>query len=240
MARTALLLVLGCVASCVLELDEEPACGDGYVQPGVEECDPAVPESFVDACVEAGFAGRVGACLAPQCGIDWDACEDPCGNGVLDPQEECDPGIDGTEWVQPGGAFEGSGPACAELSPSDGMGSYVGGRATRCLSDCRWDRTPCDRCGDGKVQPDEVCETNFTNHDAVDAWCRSACVGLDVQDRPERVWCNTSCANDCRAYEAPADETLTCCIPNGEDAHPAFDCCGFEENGLCVRGLGGE
>jgi len=231
LALTALLALPGC-----LELDAEIACGDGYVEPDVEECDPGVPESFEDACQMIN-PSRQGTCTVPACTIDYRACEVTCGNGMLDPAEECDPGEGDSN---PGPSFGGAGPLCADLSPADGGSPYASGRVLRCDADCRWDRTPCSRCGDDRIQAGaEICDGDKDDIDAADAFCLGACVDVDQDDRPEAVRCNARCGDDCLGYVAAAGE-LGCCIPTGDPANSVIPCCDFEEAGVCVPGLGGE
>ncbi len=58
-----------------------------------------------------------------------------CGNGVVEPPEECD----GPDAV-----------SCASVI--GGMGSFI------CGSDCRWDYSGCQRCGNGLLNGLESCD----------------------------------------------------------------------------------
>ena len=80
-----------------------------------------------------------------------------CGDGRLDPGEECD----GRQTTEP----------CAALVANAG-----GGRAP-CSSDCTWDRSLClnaeAECGNGVLEPGELCDDgNQVNYDG----CARGCV----------------------------------------------------------------
>lgn len=61
--------------ACTLECSEA-RCGDGKVEQGVEVCDDGVNDGGYDSCV-----------------ADCSARAAHCGDGVLDPEEECDAGV---------------------------------------------------------------------------------------------------------------------------------------------------
>lgn len=234
MVRFSLSLLLLLASACTLELDQEISCGDGYVdRTAGEVCDPESPASFENACQDID-PSRAGVCDATTCRLDLSACLPSCGNGDLDPGEECDPG---SERPSSPDAF-GSQRACTTLSPDDGGGPYVGGATNRCLPDCTWDRSPCNRCGDNRIQDDEVCDGDIGSLADFDAYCLSACVRPEDDERPDFVRCGARCTDDCQWYEIDPD-TRGCCIPTDEPAHSRIPCCGFEEDGICVTGLGG-
>lgn len=226
-------LLLAFAAACVPAPDTEISCGDGYVDVA-EECDPELPASFELACADID-ASRRGACDPDTCTLDLRSCFPTCGNGQLDPGEECDPGGGS---LPSDDTFEGPGQACIELSPDDAGSPYSGGLARACQSNCQWDRGPCHRCGDGRIQLDEVCDTGHVDFAQVDAFCLSACVAPEADPRPAAVRCSASCAGDCQGFVLDQADP-GCCIPNGEPASPFLPCCGFEESGVCTPGLGG-
>jgi len=222
--------------ACTLELDPEISCGDGYVdRTAGEECDPESPASFENACQDSE-PSRVGVCDPTTCRLDSQACQPSCGNGELDPGEECDP-----QSEPPSGPdVFGSQRSCSTLTPDDGGREYVGGETDRCLSDCTWDRSNCHRCGDEHLDADEVCDdtADLANLDQFDAFCLGACVDPEDDERPDEVRCAARCAADCGGYEIDAGDRR-CCIPTNKLAHSIIPCCAFEENGVCVTGLGG-
>ncbi len=221
-------------SACTLELDPEISCGDGYVdRTAGEVCDPQSPASFENACQDID-PSRTGVCDPTTCRIDIHACLPSCGNGELDPGEECDPG---SEPPSSPDAF-GSQRSCTTLTPDDAGGAYVGGETNRCRSDCMWDRSPCHRCGDDRIQGEEVCDGNLDSVEQFDAFCLSNCVPPEEDERPEAVRCGARCASDCLGYEIDPDDRR-CCIPTNDASHSVIPCCAFEENGVCVTGLGG-
>lgn len=246
LAAVALLLTSG----CLLELDKTISCGDGYIDRAVgEECEPQTESSFRDACRIQLEINRPGAC-SDRCEIDLSVCFPACGNGVLDGAEECDPGEPDPDpdsgSADPSSSGDppeddqqiGAELSCTLFDPLDGGGPYAGGTVRTCQADCTWDRTPCHRCGDGQIRGDEVCDTALPDQINADDYCLLTCVKPEEDVRPEVVRCAARCADDCLGYTSdPVDPG--CCIPTGQPTHPSIDCCGFEENGACVAGLGG-
>jgi len=119
-AAWPLALGLAVLASCLVELP--PTCGDGRVDLATEACDPAAPgPNNGDRCDPF-------TCLP--------ISELGCGNGKLEPGEECDL----TDFAN-------------KTCPS-GKGFLS------CTSDCKLDESTCDPCGNGRVDADagEECE----------------------------------------------------------------------------------
>lgn len=236
MGRLASALLLLLVPGC-LDLDKDIACGDGHLEPGIEECDPGVPSSYENECGPIN-PSRQASCSVPSCTIDFRSCYDPCGNGILDEGEECDPA--GADFATD--AFEGGGRLCTTTPPLDGGRPYEGGRITECSADCRWDRTPCHRCGNGELDDDEICE--FARGDfgptedvtAFDSACVKACILPSYDVRPENVRCNAVC-DECLDYTVESDPG--CCIPSNDPVHPEIPCCGFSDGETCQPGLDG-
>ena len=238
LAAVGLLLTGG----CLLELDQTVACGDGYIDRAAgEECEPEAGGSFRDACRTELRINRDGAC-SDSCEIDLSACFPLCGNGVLDGDEECDPGIpdsDPADLVEQADEGDNLGTelACSSIEAPEGA-PYVGGTVGSCKSDCTLDRSPCHRCGDDQVQEDEVCDGDLVDHDRIDQLCQGRCVALDQDPRPERVRCNAGCSDSCDGYVVD-DVDPDCCIPSGYPADPTIPCCTYEaEDGICPFGLG--
>ena len=155
----------------------DPNCGDGVRGP-TEACDPAVAAGQPGACPTSCDDGNrctddlltgsadqcTAACLFPPNG----ACTDSCGDGTLQPYELCDPAI-------PTGA-----PGACPTSCDDQNACTVDtltGNPMQCSASCA--HKPIDRCvsgdgccpatcqgamdrdcpcGDGILQPDELCD----------------------------------------------------------------------------------
>jgi cysteine-rich repeat protein len=175
------------------------ACGNGLRAPG-EACDDGNTVGG-DGCaadckqVEPGWNCRVpGRPCTQDCGMDAGDCADGgtasgCGNGIIEPGEECDDGDDPSK------------------SPHNGDGTYGG-----CNSDCTYGAY----CGDGIVNGPEVCDDGPADVDLYGApGCTFMCTqahycGDGVVDYSEEcdygtgnggVDCN--CSRDCRIPPCP-------------------------------------
>lgn len=128
-------LIAGIAAGCALELERDVSCGDGWWDPQYEECDPRDPESFINACRDAGW-DKDAACDLQTCKIiaTEKSCAS-CGDGVASDTEQCD-----------GEDLRGA--TC-----SAGVGKLG------CTEHCILDHSECPPvCGDGIVSGAEECE----------------------------------------------------------------------------------
>jgi cysteine-rich repeat protein len=149
----------GCYGTCRLEFGwtcprfGQPcvqiyACGNGLLSPG-EACDDGNTVSG-DGCsgdcrqVQPGWRCRMpGRPCTEVCGEDAGACADGgpaavCGNGIVEPGEECDNGSDTSK------------------TPYNGDGTYGG-----CTGECTYGAY----CGDGVINGQEACDNGPANID---------------------------------------------------------------------------
>lgn len=168
--------VLG--AGCSLEIDEGFSCGDGYwnAEAG-EECDPAVPSSYVNACVGTSRPDGIAACDPHECKIinDRPQCA-VCGDGRVDEMqgEQCD-----------GDQLNGA-------SCPGGVGTL------QCSTSCRFDVSACRSCGNGMLDAGEECDPNLELDELVN---KPPCTMLDSpygDTLPYSSGLPGSCGEDCR------------------------------------------
>jgi hypothetical protein len=227
----------GVLSACVLELDAEIACGDGYVDTrpeAGEQCDPGDERSYIGKCMNE----RQGRCDPVTCQIDYSVCFPSCGNGMLDEGEECDPDADLDDLAAAGGK------PCEDLDPPGPVEQYEGGISLRCLADCRWDRTDCHFCGDdqrtqGGPFP-EMCDGPDIVPEDREDFCYNQCVTLDIDPAPTSVSCQARCRDDCSGLELLADPR--CCLPAGETVVDQIPCCNPPapaDPTICGPGFGG-
>lgn len=116
-------------------------------------------------------AAAIAAVLAASCGalagclLDLPAV---CGDGNLDPDEDCDPAIAGTQncdpvrcqTVVPDSCGDGKLDPGEECDTADfGNKSCPSGKGyLSCTDDCKLDQITCFSCGNGQVDPDEECD----------------------------------------------------------------------------------
>lgn len=129
-------LTAGIVAGCVLELERDVSCGDGWWDPQHEECDPRDPNSpHLNACRDQNW--KIDASCDPATCEILATEEDctVCGDGVASGTEQCD-----------GDDLRGT-------SCSAGVGEPT------CNSNCTLDHSLCPPvCGDDIVSGLEECE----------------------------------------------------------------------------------
>ncbi|MBC8072542.1 MAG: hypothetical protein IAG13_29745 [Deltaproteobacteria bacterium] len=223
--------------ACMIELEHRIACGDGHVDRRAgEQCDPEDPERAFERICDEAEPGAIGSCDPSTCQLDESTCE-PCGNGRVDPDEECDPKNQGDIddiaigrlcAGSPGGSADEMLPLTAPYPPLP----YASGSTSRCLPDCTYDRTPCGYCGNGRAEnyPILVSLETQTIRETLPEWCDGE--DFDPDRRAAHRPCgdggvaNVECADDCLSFlDRPGP---LCCLPPGADC-PAEDavarCC---------------
>ncbi|MCA9706884.1 MAG: hypothetical protein KDK70_13610 [Myxococcales bacterium] len=203
------------VAACLLELDHEVACGDGYVDVEAgEECDPGDAESHRSGC-----GGAPGVCNPTTCELEC------CGDRVVNGEEECDGpslGLASPE-DEPAGRDD-----CQQHTVPGTSVPYASG-SVGCTSECRFDWSSCSLCGNGQVDPQfvypdgtvlpaEICDGDLFRLEDLSSVCGPLC----GQPSSEVVGCNVRC-NGCRLLTV--DEPIGCCTPKGAPDDGVLSCC---------------
>lgn len=208
-------------ASANADRDCEPSCGNGVIEAG-ELCDAICPKTSADCsdddpctrdsitgagcgarCEHTPIDARAGDGLC--CGATGtpDADCASCGNGMVEPPEECDcPG---------GAACSPALPACVRCTDSCRMQPRAASGATMdgCCpdglfadtdADCRPRPEPpaTDPCGNGTLDPGEACDGSASVADCNPQTCRTA---------------SATCDSDCKVVCAYQD--MTPCCGNG-------------------------
>lgn len=171
-------LLIGGGPACLLRLDDEISCGDGYVDAAAgEECDPALPSSYEDGCPVLGMAD----CDPVTCELINDAAQcSVCGDDRVDVDrgEECD---------------------------GDNLGGNVcpgGNGSLQCSTTCMLDYTECEACGNGVVDEGEECDYENVGGFASERPCAGSVDDevepLSSPDKPFVSGSTTVCRTDCR------------------------------------------
>lgn len=183
----ALIVALAGSVACLLQLEQDIACGDGFVDEiAGEECDPGDPSSFENGCQGTSRPLGVAECDPLSCVLlnDREQCG-VCGDQIIDEDlgEECD-----------GDNLNGQ--ACA-----GGKGSL------QCASDCSYDYSECALCGNAIVDPGEECDREQSGGFVNPRSCGGSNLGqpdeippLDSPDpnRPFTSGSTAACGDDCR------------------------------------------
>ncbi len=228
---------LTCTAACLLDTAGCYDCGDGAIE-GPEACDPGNGGSIaadLDGldCADFGFTGiclpsstvppcsggdslnyGVLACSGG-CGFDTTGClgsAPVCGDGDINPGEECDPG-DGAGIPPDLGTL-----TCQQVG-------FTGGTLGGCLPNCQRDRSACTTCGDLIAEGDEECDGN----DCVDSACDAAgsCAAGGYGDTGI-LSCNADCTVD----------TTDCAACGNSNVDGIEECDGGDFNGETCITLG--
>lgn len=175
-------LLIGGGPACLLRLDNEISCGDGFLDESAgEECEPSLTDSYENKC--PGLYG-VAACDPNTCQVINDAAQcSACGDGVVDVErgEECD-----------GDSLNGN------VCPG-------GNGALQCSNTCQLDFSECEACGNGVVDEGEECD--YADQSSIDAFADPRqCAGSDDETvaplssptKPFSSGSTTLCRTDCR------------------------------------------
>lgn len=201
--------------ACVLDLDHEIACGDGWVDEAAgEECDPGVRESYANKCLTVD-GSHDAVCHATACVLllSEEDCA-LCGNGSLDEGEECDPKMKDA----PNGVSTRV--ACDTLeAPSD---LYTYGETSLCLPDCTWSRRECSFCGNEELDGAKPLwmSTFEDGYSTLVEWCEGDRFNSTILEEQSAIGCllqgavsNLGCASDCQGLDPRAGPL--CCLPSG-------------------------
>lgn len=242
---------LACCPSGQTAVDCNPVCGDGKVT-GAESCDTAfrpwetgacpVTCPSIDACtpqVRTGSAcdvrcvpapiteiGPSDGCCPPGGNANTDVdCPSVCGNGVVEPDETCDPSAAAC-------------PVCVSRDPCQ-IAETLGSADTcdvRCqyrpVEECSAEADGCcpsgchslndgdcvPRCGNAVLESGERCEAGSSTP------CDTVCDDLDVCTRDVRTGSVGSCNLVCRHNPITTIGDHEGCCPEGGNANNDEDC----------------
>lgn len=145
-----------CKPDCTLDLSGcvNAVCGNGEIEP-VEDCEPGM--EIDKTCEDFGFnAGDVdcfASGTADECHYDTSGCQTwECGNGVIDPGEDCDFDSEGNELLDE--------KTCETQGYDSGDLHCVPADFEEIPRRCKFDVSECSgyECGNGILEGDEQCE----------------------------------------------------------------------------------
>ncbi|MGB8332831.1 MAG: hypothetical protein WCE62_22085 [Polyangiales bacterium] len=154
---------------CLDDCSATQVCGDGTTN-GTEFCEAI---DMVD-CTTLGFIGGTAACNATCDAWNESSCTmlDDCGNGVADPGELCDDGVNmgGEGNCLACNGLQTCGDGASEGTETCDDGANNGSGNGLCLSDC----SATQPCGDGTTNGTESCDDGTSNGTG-NGFCLSDC-----------------------------------------------------------------
>ena len=217
----------GCSATCLIE----GACGDGFCSLGFEDCFTCPADCPCAPCGDAicdFVAGE--SCMS--CPVDCGPCGGLCGDGLIQPGEECD---------------------LTNLGGETCVSQGFGGGTLACLPICLFDTSGCmgptGTCGNGLIEGGEECDDgNTTDGDGCSALCEvePVCGDGTVDTGEECDDGNVSDGDGCSAtctIEVPAcgdgnvDPGEECDDGNVVDGDGCSSACVVEGMGVCGDGV---
>jgi cysteine-rich repeat protein len=197
--------------------EDRAVCGDGVVN-GSELCDGK--ELSGETCLGLGYGPGALGCKA-SCQFDVTACSpgENCGDGKLDPAEQCDDGSHNSD-TEPNACRKNCTLAgCGDKVLDRGEGCDDGPRNSNFRADsCRSDCQPA-HCGDGLIDSGEVCDSKQLGR----ATCERAGYSSGT----------VACTNTC---ELDVSHCVTCGdgVANGDvEGAPGYEACDTKD----FRGL---
>jgi cysteine-rich repeat protein len=213
---------LRCSGACAFLLSGCQICGND-VREGTEVCDGS--DLAGTGCPGGGALLCDASCRA----FDTNSCWE-CGNGRRDEGagEECD----GTDFGPDGSTCDG---------PGETGGPLI------CTAECRFNRSLCRRCGNGRVEPGEGCDDgNLVDGDGCSATCTDEC-GDGVVERGEECddgnlvdgdGCEHLCHWEHR-YAGGGEEAVDACLVQwtvAQPTPPAASIACLDGDSACDRG----
>ena len=227
--------------------DDEPLCGNGVADAG-ESCDPpgSCPTSCDDgnACTDDSLSGSAVTCNVACsatvievcanddgcCPVGCDSssdndCSADCGNGIVEPNETCDPPASCQPSCDDGDACTVDVRTGSEFNCNVAC-SYTNVRT--CIDDDGCCPTPCTAdsdsdcvpmCGNGVVEPGETCDPAAT--------CPSSCSDGDPCTDDVLLGSATHCDAECSFPSIRACSANDGCCPSGCSEAEDSDCTGM-------------
>ncbi|MEM8609207.1 MAG: hypothetical protein AAGF92_19045 [Myxococcota bacterium] len=161
----------GCLPSC----QAVQVCGDG-TQNGTEFCEQGDTVTCTD--LGGGFLGGTASCDAACAAWDTAPCTTAadCGDGVVDPGELCDDGVNdgGNGQCLACQGFQACGDSVTEGTEACDDGASNGGGEGFCTNDC----SAAQACGDSVTNGTELCDDGI--NDGGENGCLPGCQSIQV------------------------------------------------------------
>lgn len=143
-----------CNANCQLAGGYVPTCGDGYVEIAVGN------PNHHEQCDYGSANGPTSACNS-NCMLNPNVYVPVCGNAILDPNEQCDTGVNNCCPPNVSSCNPSNNPniVCAYASGPAGPGTA----SISCTMSCNFFTVGVFVCGNGLVEPGEQCDDGTNN-----------------------------------------------------------------------------